>query len=133
MASTSKRKTSHWYGYLNAGKRSSPVLRDERLDTGNPKTLYLYNLARGQILEYAREIVDNKLRELKAAESGYIAELDAGYKKARRSFKARVAGSHYTAGHDVAVFHERKDRSEDEDSSDFVMDDSDMWEDAEEA
>ena len=133
MASTSKRKTSLWYGYLNAGKRSSPVLRDERLDTGNPKTLYLYNLARGQILEYSREIVDNKLRELKASESGCIAELDAGYKKARRSFKGRVAGSHYTAGHDVTAFRERREPSEDEDSSDFVMDDSDMWEDAEEA
>ena len=97
MASTSKRKTSHWYGYLNAGKRSSPVLRDERLDTGNPKTLYLYNLARGQILEYAREIVDNKLRELKAAESGYIAELDAGYKKARRSFRVSTPRSLMTS------------------------------------
>ena len=39
------------------------------MDTGNPKTLYLFNLIRGEILEYAREIVEDKLRELKPAES----------------------------------------------------------------
>jgi len=133
MANSSKSKASLWYGYLNAGARSSPVLRDTRLDTGNPVTLYLFNLVRGEILEYSREIVEKKLRELKPAESGFIAELDAGYKKARRSFKGRGAGSHYAAGHDVTVLRQKKEQSETDDSSDFVMDDSDMWEDAEEA
>ena len=83
MASSSKSKASVWHGYLMAGDRSSPVLRDTRLDTNNPKTFYMYNLKRGEILEYAREIVEKKLRELKPGESGFIAELDVGYKKAR--------------------------------------------------
>ena len=74
MKNASKSKAYLWYGYLNAGERSSPVLRDDRLDTGNPKTLYLYNLARGQILEYSREIVEKKLREFKPDESGFIEE-----------------------------------------------------------
>jgi hypothetical protein len=89
MARESKGKSSCWYAYLMAGDRSSPVLRDSHLDTGNPKTIYMYNLERGEIIEYACEIVEKKLRDLKPDESGYITKLDAGYKKARRSFKGR--------------------------------------------
>jgi len=62
MAISSKSKASLWYGYLNAGARSSPVLRDERLVTGNPKTLYLFNLVRSEILKYVHEIVEKILR-----------------------------------------------------------------------
>lgn len=60
------------------------MLRDRRMETGNKKTIYIFNLKRGEIIEYALEIVEQKLRELKADESGYINELEAGYKKARR-------------------------------------------------
>ena len=91
MARTSK-GNSCWYGYLKAGKRSSPVLRDNSLESGNPKTIYMYNLNRDEIIEYVVEVVEKKLRDLKSDESGYIKELDAGYKKARRNFKRRVAG-----------------------------------------
>jgi hypothetical protein len=89
MAGIAKGRSSCWYGYLMAGDRSSPVLRDSRLETGNPRTVYLFNLGRGEIIEYAREIVEKKLRELKSNESDRIAELDAGYRKARRSFRTR--------------------------------------------
>lgn len=130
MANASKRKASLWHGYLDAGARSSPVLRDARLDTGNPQTVYLFNLVRGEILEYQREIVEKKLRELKAAETGLIAELDAGYKKARRNFKARAASIRNIAERAATAFREKKDYSEDSDDS---LDDSDMWLDAEEA
>ena len=30
-----------WYGFLDAGSKSSPVLVDGRLDTGNPKTQFI--------------------------------------------------------------------------------------------
>ena len=130
MANASKRKASLWHGYLNAGARSSPVLRDARLDTGNPQTVYLFNLVRGEILEYQREIVEKKLRELKAAETGFIAELDAGYKKVRRNFKGRAASIRNIAERAATAFREKKDYSEDSDDS---LDDSDMWMDAEEA
>lgn len=92
MARTAKKTSPVWYGFLEAGTRSSPVIRDERLDTGSHKTIYLFNLARNSILEYSREVVEPKLRELRADESGAIAELDAAYKKARRNFKDRGAG-----------------------------------------
>jgi hypothetical protein len=128
MANASRSKSSLWYGYLNAGQRSSPVLLDERLATGNPKTLYLFNLSRGEILEYAREIVEKKLRELKPAESGIVAELDAGYKKARRNFKSHVA--HNRTKGTVTVVENKPEQNED---SEVFIDDTDVWMNAEEA
>jgi len=92
MARTAKKSSPVWYGFLQAGDRSSPVIRDDRLDTGNRKTIYLFNLSRNSILEYSREVVEPKLRDLKPDESATISELDAAYKKARRSFKDRGAG-----------------------------------------
>ncbi len=92
MARTAKKNSPVWYGFLQAGDRSSPVIRDDRLDTGNRKTMYLFNLSRNSILEYSREVVEPKLRDLKPDESAAITELDAAYKKARRSFKDRGAG-----------------------------------------
>jgi len=130
MKNASKTKASLWYGYLNAGARSSPVLRDDRLDTGNMKTLYLFNLARGEILEYAREVVEKKLRELKPAESGFIAELDAGYRKVRRGFKDRGAHLRNITKRAGTVFEERMEHNED---SEIIIDDSDVWMNAEEA
>ena len=85
----SSRGNSFWYGYLVAGENSSPVLRDDQLDTGNRKTVYLFNLRRGEIIEYELQTVGMKLRDLQPDESGSVAELKAAYKKARRSFKAR--------------------------------------------
>ena len=92
MARTAKKSSPVWYGFLQAGDRSSPVIRDDRLDTGNRKTMYLFNLNRNTILEYSREVVEPKLRDLKPDESVTITELDAAYKKARRNFKDRGAG-----------------------------------------
>jgi hypothetical protein len=92
MARTAKKNSPVWYGFLQAGDRSSPVIRDDRLDTGNRKTMYLFNLNRNLILEYSREVVEPKLRDLKPDESVTVSELDAAYKKARRNFKDRGAG-----------------------------------------
>jgi len=86
MSGSAKQKGPLWYGYLEAGAKSTPVVRDERLDTGNAKTLFLFNLARQQILEYTREIVESKLRDLKPSEAN-IDELNVAYGEARRSFK----------------------------------------------
>jgi hypothetical protein len=132
MVNSSKTKASFWYGYLKAGDRSSPVLRDARLDTGNRKTLYLFNLERGEILEYAREIVEKKLRELKPAESGFMAELDAGYKKARREFKGRVARLHRIRGRGADSFSEKKERADDNEINELTSNDTGMCVEAEE-
>lgn len=81
-------KNSFWYGYLEAGDKSSAVLGDPDLDTGNRKTMFLFNLARNQILEYNREIVEPKLRELRSGEEELAKGLDKAYDSARRSFAA---------------------------------------------
>jgi len=87
MSASAKIKNPLWYGYLEAGNRSSPVIRDERLDTGSKKTVFLFNLERGEILEYSRDVVEPKLRELKSSEAKSIKKLDAAYAEARRNFK----------------------------------------------
>jgi hypothetical protein len=79
--------TAVWYGYLEAGDKSTPVLRDRRLSTGNPKTIYLYNLKRSAIVAYSREIVEPKLRELKEEERGVTHELARGYAETRKAFQ----------------------------------------------
>jgi len=76
-----------WYGFLQAGKKSSPVVRDARLTTKNPKTLYLFNHVQGKFLEYSREIVEPKLREL-PPDDNLLGELKAAFKAARKAFVA---------------------------------------------
>lgn len=91
MSGSTKNKGPFWYGFLEAGDKSTAVIRDDRLDTGNRKTVFLFNLKRKEILEYTREVVDPKLRELKSAENDVIAELEAAYNEAKRAFKNRGA------------------------------------------
>ena len=129
MASISKGKSSFWYGYLMAGERSSPVLRDDSLETGSRKTVYMFNLKRGEIIEYAREIVASKLRELKSNESGWIKALDSGYKKARRSFRER-GGRGRISVTDAVIVPQQQDAVNDDENDGT---DSDLWLDSGEA
>lgn len=79
-----------WYGYLEAGNKSTAVVLDRTLNTGNPETLYLFNLARGEILEYSRKIVEPKLRELKGKETDLTTSLKSAYDTARSHFTPRA-------------------------------------------
>ncbi len=80
-----------WYGYLDAGEKSSPVVMDQRLSTANPNTIYVFNLKRSEIIEYRRDIVEPKLRDLGDEESSIIKELKSAYNKARSVFVPRGA------------------------------------------
>lgn len=80
-----------WYGYLNAGQKSTPIVLDHELHTGSNETIYLFNLIRGEILEYQRQIVEPKLQELSTEQTEVIKQLKAAYAKARRNFKPRGA------------------------------------------
>jgi hypothetical protein len=84
-----KKKAKLWFGYLEAGERSSPVVRDGEIDTGRSSTIYLFNRSKGKILEYQRDIVEPKLRELDVGESDLIAELEDAYQTARAGFNPR--------------------------------------------
>lgn len=80
-----------WYGYLDAGEKSSPVLMDQRLSTANPSTVYVFNLKRSEIIEYRRDIVEPKLRDLGEDENTTIKELKSAYTKVRSDFVPRGA------------------------------------------
>ncbi|MGB5607247.1 MAG: hypothetical protein WBN51_12065 [Gammaproteobacteria bacterium] len=80
-------KNDIWYGFLQAGKKSSPVVRDSRLKTKNPKTIYLFNYTQGKFLEYSREIVEPKLQELRS-DDNFLNELKIAFKTARKIFVA---------------------------------------------
>jgi hypothetical protein len=83
------RNTKLWYGYLEAGEKSSHIAMDSTMDTGKPKTVYVFNLKRDQILEYSREIIEPKLRELHESEFDMLAELKKAFNKARKAFTPR--------------------------------------------
>lgn len=80
---------NYWFGYMEAGEKSSPVLRDNRIDTGNPETLYLFNLKRNEILEYRRDIIEPKLRDLDDKEQPLSGELQSAYIDVRSRFTPR--------------------------------------------
>jgi hypothetical protein len=84
------KKRSLWFGYLEAGVKGSLVVRDPSMDTGMTSTIYLFNFAKGRIVEYRRDIVEPKLRELTESEGEGIAEIRKAFKKARDGFTPRV-------------------------------------------
>lgn len=76
---------------MEAGEKSSAIVLDGRLSTGNSGTVYLFNHKRNAILEYKREIVEPKLRELNDKEQKLLAELKSAFNKARKGFTPRAA------------------------------------------
>lgn len=84
-------ENTSWFGFLEAGDKSTPVVIDSRLNTGDATTVYVYNHKRGEIIEYKRAIAEAKLRELKADEQELLAELRNGFRKARNGFTPRGA------------------------------------------
>ena len=121
-----------WYGYLEAGDKSSPVLIDPKLETGNSKTVYMYNLNSQRIIEYKREIAEPKLRTLSEQEVSLAKALKQGYDTARKQFTPRnhtaiplaaAAG----AAVSVKTTNRKKAALDDSDSLDeFDIDDSDI-------
>lgn len=84
------KKSKLWFGFLEAGSKGSPVVRDDEIDTGHPRTLYLFNFMKGKILEYQRDIVEIKLRELNPEELTLIPELRTAYAAVREGFTPRA-------------------------------------------
>jgi hypothetical protein len=85
------KRNSLWFGYLEAKEKGSPVVRDMSMDTGMTSTIYLFNLKKGQILEYRRDIVEPKLRELTDVETETVKELRKAFEKARNGFTPRAS------------------------------------------
>ncbi len=83
------RRSSLWFGYLEAGEKTTPVVRDASLSTGNRATVYLFNFNKGRILEYRQDIVEPKLRELREEETAMVAPLRKAYKEVREGFEPK--------------------------------------------
>ncbi len=82
-----KKEERFWFGFLDAGEKSSPVLRDNTLETHDPETVYLFNLQRKAIIEYKRSIVESRLRALDDDE--VATDLKAAYLVASKDFSPR--------------------------------------------
>jgi hypothetical protein len=108
-----------WCGYLEAGDKSTPVVIDDRLETGNPETMYLFNLKRNEILTYNRGIVQPKLRELRDDEAGVVQDLKNAFSKARRGFKIRMEPVAMSAGRRQKAVNDRTFVDNTEDLSDI--------------
>lgn len=78
------------FAYLEAGAKSSPVALDPGLDTGKPETIWLFNLARNEFVEYRRDIVEAKLRDFTAREKRLCEKLRAAFARARDDFQSRA-------------------------------------------
>ncbi|MEW7978674.1 MAG: hypothetical protein G8D28_09855 [gamma proteobacterium symbiont of Phacoides pectinatus] len=112
-----------WFGYLQAGDKSTPVVRDESIDSGSAKMIYLYNHARGQLLQYSREIVEPKLRELNPGEVDRKA-LEHSFQAARQAF----ASTHPLADRLTPKARHQKSRPPAEEEPEFDEDaDDDMF------
>ena len=85
------KKAKLWFGFLEAGSKGSPVVREDGMETGNRDTIYLFNFLKGKILEYRRDIVERKLRELTAQEQPMVPELRTAFKAVREGFEPRPA------------------------------------------
>jgi hypothetical protein len=86
----SGKQATLWFGMLEAGEKGSLIVRDGTLDTGTPATIYLFNVKKGRILEYRRDVVEPKLRELTADEGAMVPSLTSAFEQARAGFVPRV-------------------------------------------
>lgn len=81
-------KNDIWYGMIEAGEKSTPVVRDMTLQTDDRSKIWLYNHNRNKFLEYSRAIVESKLRDLGEGDISQD-ELDKAFQTARKLFTPR--------------------------------------------
>jgi hypothetical protein len=84
-------KQKLWYGFLEAGKKSSPVIIDHSMNTGEKNSVFIYNHNRQEILKYVRELAEPKLRELTAKEKELEASLKKGFAESLKTFNNPVS------------------------------------------
>ncbi len=83
-------KQNLWYGFLEAEERSSPVIIDNSMDTGEKRTVFIYNHSKKEILKYVREVVEPKLRELTDKEKELEASMKKGFTESLKTFNNKV-------------------------------------------
>lgn len=78
-----------WVGYLTLANKKVLVASDDRVDTGNRKTIFLYNQERKEIVEYSREIIQDKLKDAPAGDYS-DKEIATAYQQALRKAKPNL-------------------------------------------
>jgi hypothetical protein len=116
------KKKKLWFGFLEAGEKGSPVVRDAGLETGSPKTVYLFNFMKGKILEYRWDIVGAKLRELTERELAMVPEMRKSFMSAREGFEPRPARQRVAAAVRVKAKPPEDEIPDIEDDDDFSFD-----------
>ena len=112
-----------WYGVLEAGEKTSPVVRDTSLEASQNK-IYLYNYVRNQFIEYSQAIAEPKLRELAAGDISQD-ELDKAFKTAYQAFSS---SRKVRAWDDIKPAVSRVKNEDDEDVLDIDISDYDDME-----
>jgi len=84
-------KQKLWYGFLEAGNKSSLVLIDHNMHTGEENKIFIYNHNRQEILKYSRDLVEPKLRELTNEEKAQQDSLKKGFTVALKTLKHPIA------------------------------------------
>ena len=103
-------QASLWFGYLNIGDKSSPVAKNQKLCTGKPDTVYIFNLKRNEIIEYKCDIVEPKLRELTKDEADIKKELKKAFTKAAKTFTPRIKAQTVSESVPVKAKPEKKEK-----------------------
>ena len=83
-------KNKLWYGFLEAGSKSSPVAIDRNMETGDGNTVFIYNHNKKEMLKYVRELVEPKLRELTAKEKELESALKKGFTESLNTIRFKV-------------------------------------------
>ena len=83
-------KQKLWFGFLEAGSKSSPVVIDRSMGGADGNTLFAYNHNKKEIKRYVRDLIEPKLRELTAEEKKLEASLKKGFSASLKNgnFKA---------------------------------------------
>jgi len=113
----SRKQATVWFGMLEAGAKGSLVVRDDALETGSPATFYLFNLKKGKILEYRRDLAELKLRELRADELDLVESLRTAFETAREGFSPRGARRRISRPY-------RRSKADDDEIPDITFDDA---------
>lgn len=125
------KKQKLWYGYLEAGNKSSPVIIDHSMDTGEKHTVFVYNHNKNEISKYVRELVEPKLRELTDKEKGLESALRKGFSASLKTLKYPLPKTYDAPSKDSSapkVEADTASKEPEEDISDLGVDDVD-WED----
>lgn len=109
---------------LDAGAKTSPVVRDATLDASDGK-VWLYNHHRNQFIEYAKAIVEPKLRELTTGDIPQK-ELDKAFEATSRAFSSSRKISTWSDTKPAAP--RIKNKGEEDDLDIDISDDDDVEE-----